>query len=472
MHQHLSKLTGTLKQLSEPELEKLAAYLQSPYFEAPTGAFLLFQYLKKFHPHYDEKKTDPAVIEKKAPALGNQKKQANAGSDLLKAVEGFLAIEDFLASGTVGIHRLKAYKNHHLFDAAKKEHEHLLTELDQNPEQDFEVFYQRHLLTELAFAGFDAVLTRTSNNDLQPVTQTLDAFYALKKLRYQCELLNRQRVLGTAYTEETLIPLLEVLAPFNNEKNPYTFLFANVYQMLKAKTFEESDLHYQALNKFISENTYIILPQAIKDVISYITNNCQFWNNQGYKQAAIAALNGQELKIKYDVLLENGKIQPSDFRNIVSLAIITRKDENWIRKFIEGYSDRLPADHAETNKAFALAQYNYYIQDFDSAMPLFQLAQVKDEPIFNAIVRRWQFMCMYEQNPTNTNLLLDFLDAYEKYLQRNTASLHWLKDTFTKNIVFGRKLIKATDTTKKNDLREQLNTETYFTGKEWLLQQL
>jgi hypothetical protein len=79
---------------------------------------------------------------------------------------------------------------------------------------------------------------------------------------------------------------------------------------------------------------------------------------------------------------------------------------------------------------------------------------------------------MYEQNPTNTNLLLDFLDAYEKYLQRNTASLHWLKDTFTKNIVFGRKLIKATDTTKKNDLREQLNTETYFTGKEWLLQQL
>ncbi len=105
-------------------------------------------------------------------------------------------------------------------------------------------------------------------------------------------------------------------------------------------------------------------------------------------------------------------------------------------------------------------------------MPLFQLAQVKDEPIFNAIVRRWQFMCMYEQNPSNTSLLSDFLDAYEKYLQRNSTALHWLKETFIKNIFYGRKLIKATNAEKKNELKEQLNTETYFTGKEWLLQKI
>jgi hypothetical protein len=50
---------------------------------------LLFQYLKKQHPYYDEKKMDPAVMEKKAPALGNQKKQANAGSELLKGGRRF-----------------------------------------------------------------------------------------------------------------------------------------------------------------------------------------------------------------------------------------------------------------------------------------------------------------------------------------------------------------------------------------------
>lgn len=472
MHQHLSKLTGTLKQLSEPELEKLAAYLQSPYFEAPAGAFLLFQYLKKFHPHYDEKKTDPAVIEKKAPALGNQKKQANAGSDLLKAVEGFLAIEDFLASGTVGIHRLKAYKNHHLFDAAKKEHEHLLTELDQNPEQDFEVFYQRHLLTELSFTGFDAVLNRTSNNDLHPVTQTLDTFYALKKLRYHCELLNRQKVLGTPYDKENMDYVLKTLSPFNNTKYPFAYLFSSIYCMLNVSEYSEALPYYEKVKTYLAAYDQPELSRHLNEALLFAKNFCMYWYSKGNEQAGLESLWWIETSIKYNRFIENKKLQPATFRNAVALAIHNKKEANWIKLFINQWAPYLPHDSKEINQAFAQAQYYFYTKDFAQAMPLFQQAQVKDEPIFNAIVRRWQFMCMYEQNPTNTNLLLDFLDAYEKYLQRNTASLHWLKDTFSKNIVFGRKLIKATDTTKKNDLKEQLNTETYFTGKEWLLQQL
>lgn len=470
---HLSKLTSALRQLSQTEMEKLEAYLSSPYFDIPPGALPLFQYLRKFHPHYDEKKTDPTVIQKKAPALGNQKRQANYGSDLLKCVEHFLATEDFNTTpDSIDRHRLQAYKKHHMFEVFNKEHEQLLKALDEDVEQNFDTFYQRHVLTESAFNGFDSKLNRTNKNDIIPVTTTLDQFYALKKIHYHCELLNRHRVLGTAYNEENIEYLLQILEPFTNESYPYAYLFVNIYKMLKAKTFEEGEQYYPAVRLFIEQNDLSTVSVGIRAAISYITNYCQSWSNRGYKSAGAQALWAQELRIKYDLLLEHGKMQPSDYRNIVALAIINNKDADWIKKFIDTYSPRLPDEQKETNSAFALAQYFYYIKDFANSMPLFQQAQAKDEPIFNAIVRRWQFMCMYEQDPENTDLLFDFLSAYEKYVLRYSHELHWLKDTFVKNIFYSKKLLKATSAENKKELAGLLSAENYFAGKEWLTERL
>jgi hypothetical protein len=103
-----------------------------------------------------------------------------------------LAIEDFLATGKIAFTNLKRIKAITYLMPPKKNLSNFQRNLNKDFEQDFEVFYRRHLLTELQFGGFDAVLNRTADNDLHPVTRTLDAFYALKKLRYHCELLNRK----------------------------------------------------------------------------------------------------------------------------------------------------------------------------------------------------------------------------------------------------------------------------------------
>ncbi|HLP20600.1 MAG TPA: hypothetical protein VK174_09880 [Chitinophagales bacterium] len=467
---HLSKLTSALRQLSPTEMEKFEAYLSSPYFEIPAGALPLFQYLRKFHPVYDEKKTDPEVIQKKAPALGNQKRQANYGSDLLKCLEQFLAIEDFKATpASVDCHRLQAYKKHHLFEMFNKEHEQLLKALDEDSEQSYDAFYQRHILTELALSGFDAKLNRTIQNDVFPVSKTLDEFYALKKLRYHCELLNRHQVLGTTYSEENIDYVLNVLQPLSSESYPYVYLFSTVYKMLKAPSFEEGEKSYLSLRHFFDSHIGSTLMTNIKETITYITNFGLYWNSKGFQKAGAIALWGHEVRMTNDDLLDRGKISPSNFRNIVALAILNKRDAGWIKQFIESYSQHLPDEHKETNQAFAWAQYHYYMTAFDQAMPLFQQAQVKEEPIFNAIVRRWQFMCMYEEDPSSIDVLFDFLNAYERYILRYDEQFHWMKDIFVKNIFYSKKLLKATNVTLKKELRLLLNEEKYFTGKEWLL---
>lgn len=454
-------------------MAKLEAYLRSPYFETKSPVLVLFEYLKKLHPQFEEKKMDAVYMQKKVPALGDQRKQANYGSELLNATEHFLAVEDFQANtDSLNRHRLQAYKKHHLFEQFNKEHEQLLKELDKNTEQDFETFYQRHILTELALNGFDTKLNRTVTNDIHPVTETLDIFYAIKKLRYHCELLNRQRVLGTPYEEENMEYVLRVLQPLNHIGNSFVYLFANVYQMLKAESFAAGETYYQPLRKFAEENNKEALSPSIKEIINYTVNHCHYWNNRGYKQAGSEALWWLELKIKHGILLEHSRIPPSDFRNIVALAILNQKDEKWIMQFIGTYSIHLPTEHAEINHAFALAQYHYYTKNYNKAMPMFQQALAKAEPIFNAIIRRWQFMCMYEQDSSNTDLLFDFQIAYEKYIQRYSTSFHKSKDLFTKNILYSKKLLKATDRKTRKELAEELNNESYFTGKEWLVKQL
>lgn len=454
-------------------MDRLESFLSSPYFQVPAGALPLFQYLRKLHPYYDEKKTAADYIQKKAPALGNQKRQANNGSELLKAIEHFLAVEDFGSSAdSVDRHRLQAYKKHHMFEAFNKEHEQLLKKIDEDKEQSVETFYNRHILAELALSGFDTKLNRTIHNTVHPVIKTLDEFYALKKLRYHCELLNRHQVLGTAYEDENIDYIISVLQAIKSESYPHVYLFVNIYNMLKAGTFEEGESYYILLKNFIDQHISSKSTLDIKETINYITNFGLYWNSRGYKRAGEIALWGHEMKMNTDELLDRGKIPPSNFRNIVALAILNGKDANWIKQFIDSYSDHLPDEHKETNFAFALAQYNYYLGDFSKAMPLFQQAQVKEEPIFNAIVRRWQFMCMYEQDPEAIDVLFDFLNAYDRYIVRYAEQFHWMKEIFVKNISYSKKLLKATDATKKKELAALLNQEKYFTGKEWLLKQL
>ena len=81
-------------------------------------------------------------------------------------------------------------------------------------------------------------------------------------------------------------------------------------------------------------------------------------------------------------------------------------------------------------------------------------------------------MCMYEENSKNTDLLSDFLSAYDKYILRYADELHQYKELFATNILYNKKVLKANDAKAKRELKEQLNGEIYFTGKEWLLKQL
>jgi len=469
---HLNKLISTLKAFDGQQMKSLKSFIHSSYFKVPEGAVLMFDYLAPLHPRFAQNKVSPEMIGQTAQFLSTPAKQSRVGTELLEAVEQFIAVENWQKQRHhTALNRLNGFKELQLVGQFTKAYEEEIAQLKECPEQDVHTFFHRHLVTEFSFNGFDALVNRSSQTDILPVVQTLDEFYALKKLRYLCEARNRQQVFGNAYHEEQIPGLLKILERYTNEENPYPYLFVNVYKMMQEKTYEESNLYYQLIKKCAANQPSTILPASILESMTYAVNNCLKWYNKGYEQAGNEYLWWIEWKIKHNLLLEKDKLLPIVFRNILSIAVFSKKNPEWIDQIIKLYAPRLPEEHYETNLAFGRGLYNYALKKYKEAIRYFLLAQAKEEVVFNSIIRRWQWMSAYEYDSYDTDELLNQLDSYNRHLQRNEKQIQHLSKTFINFISYATKLVKV-NKHKVDDILLDLKAEGHFPGSSWLAYQL
>lgn len=467
---HLQKLTTLLQAMDKPQFKRLRDYVHSPYFKVPYTAVELFDYLEHLHPEFSEKKLDPTFISKRVKEFPNKTKQDKAGSELVKATYDFIALYHWQKKETAALpHLVYGLKDLNLYDFSQTENEIGLKEINQCKEQNFDTFYVKHLLTETAFNGFETLLQRNAYNDISPLLQTLDEFHALKKIRYICDAISRKELLGTRQiAPATITLLLETLAPFDNEKFPYVFAFMKVYKMLTIERFYESLPYHTTIAEMAEKNTQYPLPDYLVEAIPYSINWCLKWNAKGERETLPKYLWWIDFKMNHQLLLERNQITPISFRNIVMVAVQGYRSKAWIEEFIATYSPYLPEADRPTNLAFVTGLYLHSEKKYRLARYQYLQAQAKEEPIFNAIIRRWQFMNNFEEDPQDTDTLLNELLSFEKYLHRNEAGIHQFKPMFTIFIKYATLLLKTIDKTEKQQLKEKLKTEPFFAGKDWL----
>lgn len=469
---HLQKLITHLQKLDKTNLKRFTEYVHSPYFKVPSASVALFNYLSALYPKFDEKKFTPAQIAKKVKELPSENKQAKAGSELIKALERFLAIERWGTNERAVLIETLWQQNEWHWDALATDNLEKLNErLKSDKDKNIDYFYDRHIAATIEKSGFSAKMVRNHNNDISPAVKTLDEYYAIKKLRYHCELLSRATFFGTTYNKENIEELLTILKPYDNQAYTYAFIFINIYNMFSALTYEAGQDSYLKLKKYITDIDKGHITQSAKECIDYLISYNLNWFNKGNTGAGRESLWCIEVQIKHNMLLERGKIQPITFRNTVSLAVLTDKEQSWIKQFIDTYSPCLSGDKAATELAFAKGLYHYYIKEYEKAMPLYQQAQVKEEPVFNLSVRRWQFMCMYEKNTKDAGVLIDYLNAFDQYIKRNADTLHHIKHLFSRFTNYSKKLFSVTDKAEITSILKQLDDEGHFAGKHWIKQQ-
>src|ERR1043165_8629904 len=469
---HLSKLVTALQSLDEDRFKRLGDYIRSPFFKVPTHSVNLFNFLEPLYPKFPEKKVTIENIAVVAQNLSTFSKQARAGSELLERIQDFMAYENWDKDQKAKrFNQVRAYNEHQLITQFNWGFEDGMKELTQDPEQDVQTFLYRHLLTELSFNGFAAKLNRTVQNDIKPVITSLDEFYALKRLRYMVEAQSRNQVLGTAYDDTQVKALLKTLEPYTNDKYPYVYLFVNVYRMMEEHVYEESDLYYRFIKQFIESDDKGPVSVSVTEVLIYAINNRLKWFNLGHTAAGDDYLWCVEWQMDRNLLLKDLKLQPITFRNIITIATINKYKVDWIDQAIKKYSQYLPEEYKDTYLNFGRGLYHYARKDHKEASRSFLSAQAKEEPIFNSIIRCWQWMSSFECDPFDTDTLLNQLLSFQKYLARNQNELRSVAKPFNQFISYSEKLVKATKEQAENFLLE-LKSEEHFPGSLWLAEQL
>ncbi len=474
MRVHLFRVKKALGHLNKPTLKKLGLYLHSPYFKVPVGVVDLFDYLQPYHPQFADEKTSATAIAKACKSLATAKTQINYGSLLLQHLDSFMAFEN-LQQNKAALHlaALKQYQSEHLIPFFKPLYAEALHANQQCPEQNIETLLQRHLLTELNYTGTHARLKRHEDLDLQPVIDTLDDFHALKKMRYLCEAIHRHHTFGTPLpaADETL--LRPVLQHASAQKQPYIYLFVNVFQMMQATDYARGLPFFKRIKQFAKTVKQPSLLPTMAEVTEYTKVWCTRWINRGYKELMKEYLWWIDYKMKHGFMLKNETLMPTEFINTVTIAYHLQQPAAWIHKYVATYQPNLPAALQRPYAAFGKGMAYYAEKNYTEAIRCYLRAQIKNDDVTNATTRLWEFMARYdegEHHPARKDVtaLCNTLESFKLYLKRHRVNLAPKKAAFEQFIHYAQILAKQPTAAQASKYSAEMEKQNHFPGKVWL----
>lgn len=371
------KLIELLRSLSVWELKSFEKYVASPFFNVNKNVSTLLNTLIKSYPGLEAEKMEEKYLFKKIfgnPSFNHQQLRYVI-TDLTILLEDFLAYnvfyekpfyqKKFLLQG-LKEKKLDKYFEQHLTIAGKTQ--------KQSAHQDLK-YYKRQLgFEELSYEFTLSSDNRSSDTNLQSLSDHLDIYYLANKLKYCCEILNRQNVLQTEFNMPMLQYVVDYLEKNNLEDIP---LIAVYFKILKSLSEDQNDKHYKQLKILIAKHQKAIAINELRDIYVFVQNYCIRKINTGHNEYLRELFNTYKTMLDNEIIFENGELQHLHFKNIVTLAL--RLDEiEWTEKFISDYSNRLNKDLRKNAVSYNLARVHYARKLYREALRVMRTVEFTD----------------------------------------------------------------------------------------------
>ena len=465
-----SKLIRLLQKLSKRELSRFADFVQSPYFNKSTEIISFYKYLLPFGPAFSHKKL------KKEQVIAHFKKEEKFSDQtlvyrmngLVQLLELFLSVEDFQKDDfQIQSHLIQSYQGHHMKKNALKILENAKKGLVNQPLQNAEFFYNSFLVFKTAYEQTSSG-KQAFTEELQEVSNRLDVYYLVEKLRYCCKMLNLENILNVKYDLQLGDEILRFLEGHHLAKVPAIALYLNVLKMLRNK---EDDDYFQKVRYLIDQYGALFSTAELKEFYTSILNYCTFrinrFNDGKYRTEY---LDINKALLKKGLLFEKDELSPWRYTNLVNVGLKTKQVE-WTRLFIEEYKEKLPEEYRESMYAYNSGLMNYYLKNYEQAQRLIFNIEIKDIPL-NILNRSLLVKIYYESD--QTELLLFSLEANRIFLLRNKLIDAKLKTQMKNFIDFTKKLAKidVPEAHKLLPLKAQLPEASGVMHRDWLIEQM
>lgn len=462
-----SQLIAVLKTLTKKEIRELRKWLQSPIHNQREDVVNLFGYLTSGSHLENEKYIQKDRVFKKIflSEKFDDAKIRQTVHFLLKSVEEYLVIQEQnedLVNSKIAL--AKVYRKRKLDKTFQRIISSLEKDVSMVPFQDANFLRNSYLIHHEKYS-FNEGKKRTSQLNLQELSDSLDIAYMAEKLRKSCFMIAHQKVYKTEYQ----IGLLdEVLEYVNKEKFLKIPAIAIYYYGFKAFTANENSDYFEKLKNAIVESGHLFPLQESRDIYLMAINYCISKLNIGERKYMREAFELYRQGFDAQILIENNNISRWTFMNVITIAI-RLKEFKWAEKFIQDNKKYLDEVYRESIVCYGLAILHYEQKDYAKSMML--LNQVEYDDILISLNSKWMLVRMYYEEG-EFDALESLLESMRNYMHRKKV-IGYHKNSYTNVIKYTRKLLRVPpDSVQKEKLRKEIEVANPLSEKQWLLQQL
>jgi len=458
-----SKLIQLLKTFSTEEWRRFHEFVASPYFNKKKELIAFSSHLKYLAPKFSPKRMEKTKIYSSIfpNKKYDEKHLSYMMNYLLELAEKFIGWNSIEKEKNVlELKALSSFADRKLFKHYQQKYRKTLKNISENETRQQHYYLNQFMLSDIAAHEFESRLVRTFNKHFQEVTQHLDHFYFLEKLKYACGMIDRQQVLSDNY-DIYFIEELKSYLKIQKNNPPDIDIYLQVLLMLTEKN---ASVYFEKLNTLFKSHFKTLPKKNRKEIYFYLINFCLRKIRKGDQDYVSKALEIYQNGIQDESLFENGYLSPWTFTNVVKLALRLQR-YNWIKSFIDDNENKMHENFRENALYYNRSELYYYTKDFDKALEY--LNQVKFSDLNYHLGSRVILIKIYFETDEE-KALTSLIASFTIFLKRNKNISENLRQTYLNFCDLLNQIIRRKVGNKK-ELKNKIEKTTLLNDRQWLL---
>ncbi|HMQ48214.1 MAG TPA: hypothetical protein PKA00_12660 [Saprospiraceae bacterium] len=464
-----SKLILLLKTLNRKEWKAFSEFIQSPYFNKNIELIHLFEYLRKqSEKDFPSEEIQRTVVFKQlfGSESYDEKRLNHLMSQLFLLAQQFLALQHYETSDFYQEYfGAKVLLDREQEKAYNYQFRKLSESLEQLPYRDAQHFHQQTMLYELSNRHFYSQKVHRQDNSLQQASIHFDLFYLQKKLRLVCMMLDRQKFLpeqNDVGVLEAIMLMVEKEERFLND--PVIDIY---YCLLKMLLDPERKGNFERFQAALLRHKNVFREEEVRQLFLLGINYCVDQIRNGKKDFAQPLLQLYTEGIEDEILLENGRISPWTYKNIVKLGLGLQQYD-WVESFVKSYTHMLNPREREDAYHFNLADLYFHKKDFKKALEHLNLVEFSDVH-YSLDAKATLLKIFYETDEIDA--MLSLISSFKIFLKRNKHIAKNIRESYM-NFASLLYQIHRKGKSQKTDLIKSIQMTKVLNARSWLLKQL
>lgn len=308
-------------------------------------------------------------------------------------------------------------------------------------------------------------LKRFEKWNMEYISDNLDKFFIIEKLKVFSKALSHQSFISDAYNIKFIDTIENFITPEELQKNPIISLY---YFNLKLITHVDDEKYFFEYKNLLLRNINDLELKESFELLFDAINYCIRRLNSGDNKYLDEVFELYKFAIDNDILIRSGEFVHWDYKNIVSIGLRLMKF-NWVSHFIEDYKDKIDSLHRNNAYHYNLSNLFFYRKEYNKVLNTLQKVNY-DDLTYSLDARTLQVATFFELDEIDT--LSSTLDSFQTFIKRKNFLSEATQRPYINFIKYTKKIITINDNSKLTKLKQILNNTSGIVNKQWLLHKI